>query len=105
MMQSTWLDMLCFLQVRDFLGKQGRQACKTEIEKAAKIAFLKSYADMRAPEEFDKDAINGILSTGVPCLCLTISAIYKDIHLSVCIQTQNLEFTDSIPLARAGLMP
>ena len=60
---------------------------------------------MYEPGIFDKDAINGILSTGVPFLCLIMSAAYEDIHLSVCIQRQNLDLIDSIPFAKAGLMP
>ena len=62
--------MLCSLQVRDFLGKQGRQACKTEIEKAAKVAFLKTYPDRIETGELDKSAIGSLLRTGVPRLCL-----------------------------------
>ena len=62
-------DTLCFLQVRDFLGKQGRQACKIEIEKATKIAFSRSYADVLEPGELDKKVIEDLLKTGMPCLC------------------------------------
>ena len=52
-------------QVRDVLNKQGRGTSKERIEKAAKTAFLHSYADFEQPGQLDKGAIQDILETGV----------------------------------------
>ena len=52
------------LQVKDFLGKQGRQMCKSVIETAAKDAYLTTCAETGRPSEFNRDAVYAHLRQG-----------------------------------------
>jgi len=51
------------LQVKEFLGKQGRQMYKTAIVVAAKTAYLKLNAENRQSSQLDKDAMKALLDT------------------------------------------
>ena len=91
--------MLCSLQMREFLSKQGRQASKEVIEKAAKLAFLKSYPDVLEPGQPNKPAIENLLQTGMPCLCLIKPGACISLH--TCAEILSLDLRISISQSRS----
>lgn len=64
MPNSVQPGQMSSLQVKDYLAKQGRQACKTLIESAANKAFLKTSAEESQATELNKDTVMHLLDAG-----------------------------------------